>query len=211
MNDTTGFIIGLILTLFIYSYLLGDNPLYRIAIHILVGVSAAFAAVVAFQRVLLPVFQEMQQNPGSPEAIYWFVPVLLALLLLLRRAPRVSWLSNITLGVLMTVGAAVAVVGALRGTLWPQISTFQVSNAINGLVIALLTIAVLLAFQFTALRTRSRTVWEASRWQRSVSTVGRVVLTITFGALFAAVLSTSLILLANRLNYFLTELIQLLS
>ena len=45
MNEFIGLIVGFILTLLVFSYLLGDNPLYRIAIHLLVGTSAAYAAV----------------------------------------------------------------------------------------------------------------------------------------------------------------------
>jgi hypothetical protein len=59
-----------------------------------------------------------------------------------------------------------------------------------------------------ALRPRSSGLWQPAMWQRGVTAVGRIVLTITFGALFATLLSTGLILLAERLNYFLTELVQ---
>ena len=32
-----GVALGFVLTLMIYSYLLGDNPLYRLAVHVMVG------------------------------------------------------------------------------------------------------------------------------------------------------------------------------
>ena len=41
MNESIGLILGFILTLCVYSYVLGDNPLFRVASHLLVGVSAA--------------------------------------------------------------------------------------------------------------------------------------------------------------------------
>ena len=53
MTDLAGLIVGILLTLFIYSYLIGDNPLYRISVHLLVGVSAAYAVVVVVQQLLL--------------------------------------------------------------------------------------------------------------------------------------------------------------
>jgi hypothetical protein len=139
------------------------------------------------------------------------VPILFALMLLARRLPSVSWLGNTSLALLVGVGAAVALLGSLTGTLWPQIVDVQPATPLQGVVIAILTVCTLLAFQFTVLRPRSSGLWQPAIWQRSVTAVGRIVLTITFGALFASLISTGLILLAERLNFFLTELAQLIS
>jgi hypothetical protein len=38
-------IVGFILTLMVFSYLFGDNPLFRLVTYLFVGVSAGFAAV----------------------------------------------------------------------------------------------------------------------------------------------------------------------
>lgn len=208
MIELAGLLIGLLLTLFIYSYLIGDNPLYRISVHLLVGVSAAYAVVVVVQQIITPLWQQIQADPTSPDSLIWLVPVLFMLMLLARRLPSVSWLGNTTLALLVGVGAAVALLGSLTGTLWPQIVNVQPATPLQGIVIAILTVCTLLTFQFTALRPRSSGVWQPAMWQRGVTAVGRIVLTITFGALFATLLSTGLILLAERLNYFITELVQ---
>ncbi|MBK8903694.1 MAG: hypothetical protein IPM53_21100 [Anaerolineaceae bacterium] len=208
MTELAGLIIGLLLTLFIYSYLIGDNPLYRVSVHLLVGVSAAYAVVVVARQLLLPIWQQVQANPASPDSVIWLVPVLFALMLLARRLPSVSWLGNTSLALLIGVGAAVALIGSVTGTLWPQIVGVQPATPLQGIVVAVLTICTLLAFQFTALRPRSSGLWQPAIWQRGITAVGRIVLTITFGALFAALVSTGLILLAERLNFFLTELVQ---
>ena len=42
-----------IFTLMILSYLIGDNPLFRAAVYIFVGVSAGYVAAVAFHQVIL--------------------------------------------------------------------------------------------------------------------------------------------------------------
>ncbi len=211
MSELTGLIIGLLLTLFIYSYLIGDNPLYRISVHLLVGVSAAYAAVVVVRQLLLPIWRQVQANPTSPDSLFWLVPILFVLMLFARRLPTVSWLGNISLALLVGVGAAVSLVGSLTGTLWPQIANVRPATPLQGIVVALLTICTLISFQFTVLRPRSSGLWQPAIWQRSVTAVGRIVLTITFGALFAMLLSTGLILLAERLNFFITEWVQLAS
>ena len=46
--------VGLIFTLFIFSYLIGDNFLFRSAVYIFIGVSAGYAAVVVWHYVLMP-------------------------------------------------------------------------------------------------------------------------------------------------------------
>ncbi len=211
MNEIVGLIVGLTLTVMIYSYLLGDNPLYRVAVHILVGVSAAYAGVVIIRSVFVPVLQQIGQNPTDPANIYWLVPLLFIVLLFLRRMPGIGWLSNLTLALLMGVGAAVALLGALTGTLIPQVTGLQAVTPLQGLIVAILTILTLLAFQFTPFRAGKTAVWEPSGWQKGVTPAGRTVLAITFGAVFALVLSTSLVLLASRINFYLTEFLRLLS
>lgn len=208
MTELAGLIIGILLTLFIYSYMVGDNPLYRISVHLLVGVSAAYAVVVVVRQLLLPIWRQIQANPTGPDSLIWLVPVLFMLMLLARRLPSVSWLGNTTLALLVGVGAAVALLGSLTGTLWPQIVDVQPTTPLQGGVVAVLTVCTLLVFQFTALRPRSSGTWQPAMWQRGVTAVGRIVLTVTFGALFATLISTGLILLAERLNFFLTELVQ---
>ncbi len=208
MTEFAGLIIGLVLTLFIYSYMIGDNPLYRISAHLLVGVSAAYAAVVVVRQLLLPIWLQVQANPTAPDSVIWLVPILFVLMLLARRLPSVGWLGNTTLALLVGVGAAVALLGSLTGTLWPQIVDVQPASPLQGALVAVLTVCALLAFQFTALRPRSSGVWQPAVWQRGITAVGRIVLTVTFGALFATLVSTGLILLADRLNFFLTELVQ---
>ncbi|MCB8949059.1 MAG: hypothetical protein H6653_13685 [Ardenticatenaceae bacterium] len=208
MSELVGLIIGILLTLFIYSYLIGDNPLYRISVHLLVGVSAAYAVVVVVRQLLLPIWQQIQANPTGADSVIWLVPILFVLMLLTRRLPSVSWLGNTTLALLVGVGAAVALLGSLTGTLWPQIVNVRPATPLQGIVIAVLTISTLLAFQFTALRPRSSGIWQPGIGQRSIAALGRIVLTMTFGALFAMLLSTGLILLAERFSYFITELVQ---
>ena len=91
MSELAGLIIGLILTLLIYSYIWGDNPLYRLAIHMLVGVSAAYAAVILVTQIFVPIYRELLTPSGS-DLLTWIIPMGLGLLLLLKRLPRLSWM-----------------------------------------------------------------------------------------------------------------------
>ena len=43
-------VISFLFTILIFSYLLGDNPLFRIASYIFVGVSAGYVAAISFKE-----------------------------------------------------------------------------------------------------------------------------------------------------------------
>lgn len=205
MSEPAGLVIGFILTLFIYSYVFGDNPLYRLAVHLLVGVSAAYAAIIVTHQVILPVYTQIRTDPTNPDTLLWFIPIVLGLLLLLKRLPGVAWMGNSTLALLVGVGAAVALTGALTGTLWPQVTALDSESPLTGLLVAFLTACTVVTFQFTG-RTNQRGEWVRPFWQQGLAQIGRAVLLITFGALFASVFSTSLILLIERVSYFLNGL-----
>lgn len=202
MSEVLGLLVGFILTLFIYSYIVGDNVLYRLAVHVLVGITAAYALVIAVQRVFLPVFQQLRENPTDPANVWLLVPLLFALLLMLKLVRPVAWLGNSAVAVLIGVGAAVAIVGTIAGTLLPQIVAPPAGNALTTVVAAVLTICTVLYFQFTG-RSDERGDMVMPVWQQAISLTGRAVLMITFGALFAALLSTSLVLLVDRLSTYL--------
>lgn len=202
MNETIAVLIGFILTLLIYSYLVGDNPLYRLAVHLLVGVSAAYAAVVAVRELIWPLLQRLSADPTAPSNLLWLAPLVLALLLLLSWIRPVAWLSNSSVGALVGVGAAVALVGTITGTLVPQAIGGGENVTIAGIV-AVLTVLTLLYFQFTG-RQNADGVVVLPGWQRLVAGGGRLVLTIAFAALFAGLMITSLGLLVERVRFYLS-------
>jgi hypothetical protein len=210
MTSESGVIVGLILTLFVYSFLVKDNPLYRLAIHILVGVSAAYAAVLITRQVIVPVFGQIRENPSSTEALLWLVPLLLALLLVVRRLPSIGWLGNGTIALLVGIGAAVALIGAISGTLLPQLTTVNQGHPVEGFFIAVLTVCTLLTFQFTG-RLGQDGEWQRPRWQGGLVVIGRIVLTVTFAVLFTGVFGTSVLLLIDRVNLYLDYFTGLLS
>jgi len=51
---TFGVLIAAWLTLAIYSFLYQDNPVYKFAEHVFVGIAAAYGAIVAFWEVIVP-------------------------------------------------------------------------------------------------------------------------------------------------------------
>src|SRR5215212_6226210 len=127
--------VGLILTLMIFSYLIGDNPLFRIAVYLFIGVSSGYAATVVVYNVLLPKLSLLRTDDVN-QLILAIIPLLFCISLLAKLSPRISWIGNFAMAVLVGVGAAAALGGALLGTLIPQfqasIDAFDLRAAGNG-------------------------------------------------------------------------------
>lgn len=196
---------GFVLTLMVYSYLIADTFLYRLAVYVFVGLTAGFISVVTVESVLFPFFE---RTIGSGETVnvgLGFLPLLLASLLLLKNA-RLPWLArlgNLGLAVLVAVGAAVALVGALTGTLIPLAE--QTVNAGEGETLEAILIftgvaSSLIYFTYLA---RQRPDGEISRARpiQAISVIGKGFIVVTLGALYGAAIITTLSIFSERLSY----------
>lgn len=205
--DVLGGWVAFVLTLMVFSYLLGDNPLFRLAEHLLVGVAVGYAVIVVWRTVLVPrLWAPLAADPVANWP--YLVPLLLGLLLLARARARWSWLANLPMGFLFGVGAALSVGGALLGTLYPQVRAGLVSlnpahyggewgGAVDAAILALGTIGTLVYFYFTAGQGRG----VAGGARRLWGTVGHWTLLVAFGALFAGALLSRLSLLVARVQF----------
>lgn len=200
LGEFGGILVGFLLTIAILSFVIKDNPLYRLAIHVLVGVSAGYAVVVAINEVILPLFDTLLQSSSLTMRLYWIVPLLLSALLLLKLIPRTARIGNSAMAVIIGVGAAVGLLGAIDGTLLPQILV-QYDDALLGIGIGLLAIISLAYFFFTA-RQSEQGVAKMPNWYPYIGAAGRVVITMTLAGLFAGALNTSLVLLVQRVGFY---------
>lgn len=195
-----GLFLGLILTLFIFSYVFKDNPLYKIAVHLLVGVSAGFAVVVIISEVISPTFMRIINEPANIGNLFWLIPIALGVILLLKAIPNLAWIGNSSMAVLIGVGTSVALAGAIMGTLLPQILT-RYRNGFFGIIGALLTICTLVYFYFT-FRFDKHSNPVVVRGHGYIKLIGRAVITMTLAAVFAGLLATSTVLLTQRIGFF---------
>src|SRR5689334_21770052 len=109
--------VGLILTLVVFSYLIGDNPLFRLAIYLFIGVASGYAAAVILRSVLLTKFTSFQTNNPNQLILNVLVPLLISLTLFAKLSPRTSSIGSIAMAILVGVGAATVIGGAMIGTL----------------------------------------------------------------------------------------------
>lgn len=91
MTETLGTWIAAFLTLSILSFLYKDNPFYKFAEHLFVGISAAYWAVFSYHNILIPNLVQPLFKEGR---VLFLIPLLLGIMMLLRLVPRVSWVSR---------------------------------------------------------------------------------------------------------------------
>ncbi|HWQ15133.1 MAG TPA: hypothetical protein VNL77_20210 [Roseiflexaceae bacterium] len=192
-------IIAVVLTLMVLSRIFGDNPLFRAAQYLFVGASLGLAFVVAYQQVLRPAALALVGGSNAAIVLYG-VPAALGVLLLPRitGGQWLSWLANIPLALIFGVGAALAVGGAIVGTLLPQIvDTADATRPLAGmLVLAIGTIVTLSAFYYTVPAGGA-----GGRIVAGTALAGHWLLMVAFGFFFAGALQTYLSALTERLAF----------
>jgi hypothetical protein len=208
-------------TLAIFSFLYKDNPFYKVAEAVVVGVSAAYWIVVAFWDVLVPnllgkispATAQAWAIPGlsgadaQPQYLY-LVPLVLGIMLLCRLVPSASWLSRWPLAFIVGAFAGIQMLGFLHGDFLAQIR-----NSIVPLVVfnqgafdpwasvqnTLLVSGVLccIAYFFFS--------FEHKGVMGGAARVGMWFLMITFGASFGYTVMGRIALLAARIEFLLDD------
>ena len=211
-------LVGLILTLMVFSYLIGDNPLFRIAVYLFIGVASGYAATVVWHYVLVPkLFQPVLTF--NPLAI---IPFIFGISLLAKLFPRISWVGSFAMAVLVGVGTAAAIGGALLGTLMPQTQAAIdgldvlsggsgleiVSRLLQGVIMLGGTVFTLASFHFSAGRAADGAL-KRNRILEGIAWIGRIFIAITLGALFAGVYMSALTAMIERLSFILNFIRQL--
>ena len=212
--ETIGPLIAAILTLMVFSYIFGDNVLFKLATHIFVGVAVGFAIIVVWRQVFAPAV--------SSGNILIVLPALGLCLLLMFKAPftqgaAAGALGNITLAFVLGNGAALAVGGALFGTLWPQTTAMLgislnpahypntptevgLVTWLNNIIIVLGTVGTFFYFTF-AVKAEGLLGGLREGFVRFWAGMGRLMIIFTLGALFANTVGARVALLVSRLQF----------
>lgn len=215
--DLIAGIVAFIFTVMIFSYLIGDNPLFRIATYFFVGVSAGYIASVAFWQVLRPrVLIPLISGTPDDKILAW-VSLTLVVLILMKASPRLSKLGSPAMAYLVGVSAAVAIGGAVIGTLLPQmlatINFFDLRAAaannilveviVNGSLIFAGAVTSLVYFHFGAHPLQDGSI-RRMRLVEFLAWFGRIFIAITLGVIFAGVYSAALTAFIERINFLIT-------
>jgi hypothetical protein len=208
LSDQLGLWIGFILTLMVFSYLLGDNFLYRLAIYVFVGLAAGFITMVTVESVLIPWLQATVQTGDIGSQALGLIPFVLGLLLLTKGSRRFGRLGNLALAFIVGIGTAVAVVGAISGTLLPLSSATASSVSIdplNGFLLVLGVVCTLIYFQYLA-RRMPNGVTRRGLVVQAFGAVGQGFVVITLGALYGGAILSGLVVFSERIAFILAQI-----
>ncbi|UCD16959.1 MAG: hypothetical protein JSV44_10970 [Candidatus Zixiibacteriota bacterium] len=201
-----GVIIAGILTLAIYTFLYRDNPIYKAAESLLIGLSIGYALVIYWQttlvdRLFTPLFSRGELN--------LMVPLILGLLMFSRFTRRFSWLSRIPIALMIGAGAGVAIPAMLYARTLKQISASVAPLIGKGggfnfeaLVVAVGLLSTLAYFYFS--REHKGVVGTAAK-------VGTYFLMVFFGATFGYTVMSRMSTFIGRIDFLLTDFLRLLA
>tara|TARA_B100001750_G_C15427401_1_gene556283 strand:- start:398 stop:1120 length:723 start_codon:yes stop_codon:yes gene_type:complete len=188
-----------LLTLSIFSYLYGDNPFYKAAEHIFVGVSAGYIFTITLWDTIWPnLFGRLIPNyvgAGFEFDITYIFPFILGIFMLFRLSKKYDWLSRISIAYIVGMMAGLKFYVFLNSNLLTQIKSSTVNlsgtyySIINEVIILIGVISGLVYFFFSK---------EHTGIIGKVSRIGVYFLMIKFGASFGFAVMGRISLLIGR-------------
>lgn len=205
------------LTLMILSFLYRDNPFFRFAEHLYLGISNAFIIWLLWATIVLPDFigrvfvnlHPEQQPDWHPN--YWFlIPGILGLIMLTRMIPAIAWMSKWALAFVVGWGAGVSIGPVLTSYVLAQVhATFPWANiafiasgapdwasVVNAVLIFIAVISVIVYFFFS---------YEHKGVIGKTARLGIWVLMVAFGASFGSTVMARVSLFVGRAGFLVRE------
>jgi hypothetical protein len=214
------------LSLCILSFLYDDNPFYKFAEHLFIGISAAYYMVLAvwdeiikhllvklWPEVVTGLVEGVDTSVGVGTRLWYLMPTVLGFMLLWRLAPKGGWIARWPLAFIVGWAAGTNLVRFLVSDFKNQIDPTFVSLIVieNGSVdwIAMLSafvtvfglLAALIYFFFSV---------EHKGAFGAISKVGIWILMITFGAAFAYTVMGRIALLVGRMEFMFVDWMQII-
>ncbi|MDN5353902.1 MAG: hypothetical protein PWQ09_658 [Candidatus Cloacimonadota bacterium] len=128
--EVLGIWIGALLTFAIFSFLYKDNPFYKVAEQIFVGLSAGYWFVYTIFFILLP----NMYNPLTENfAANWIklIPALLGVMMLMRLIPSIEWVSRFPIALVIGTTSGVFFLRYLKSDVINQL-TATIMNPFSG-------------------------------------------------------------------------------
>ena len=205
-TEVIGVWIAAFLTLAIFSFLYEDNPIYKFAEHLFVGVSAGYGVVITWHEAVVPLlidplFRPENVNLEAPNYIV-IIPGVLGLLMFSRFIPRYDWLSRWPIAFVMGLYSGLAIPAVVQTYLLPQLYSTMlpiwpgvevpVWTAISNFLLVVGVLCTLAYFYFS--REHSGAFGVASK-------VGIFFLMVAFGASFGNTVMARVSLLIGRVQF----------
>lgn len=182
----------------IFSFVLGENPLYRFCEHVFVGAAAGYGLTMGYQNLINQAWTPITQD-GK---FIYLLPVILGVMAYARFIKPIAWLSRWPMGVLAGVGAGLSLYGVTNSDLLTQVrANLLPLNSINNAILVFGVLAILIYFFFAI---------DHKGPIKPVASVGRFMLMITFGVSFGNVVMGRISLLLGAMQNILGDWLGLL-
>ena len=197
--DMLGVWLLVLMTLSILSYLYGDNPFYKIAEHIFVGVSAGYVfAFTWWDQVWPNLFGRLfpkYVNAGFDLDLSYIIPLILGIFMLFRLIPSLSWLARFSIAYIVGMATGLKLYVYINSNILMQIQNSAIDfsksgwDIFNHILILLGVISSLVYFFFSK---------EHKGAVGTISKIGIYFLMIKFGASFGFAVMGRISLLIGR-------------
>ena len=196
--------ISVFFTLAIFSFLYKDNPVYKFAESVFIGVSAGYIFCVWIVDVLKPRVSE-SYNSGS---YFIIIPLFLGFLLFLNLVPKYKKYSFIPIAIFVGIYAGVNLVSYVKTYIIDQVEASVVPfvvfekgeivwfDSLNNIIMFIGLASVMFYFYYTK---KSKGLFGKIR------NVGLIYLMVAFGAAFGYTIIARISLLIGRLNFILSD------
>lgn len=219
--DSATIFIGGVATLAIYSFLIRENPFYRLFEHLFIGIAAGFLPVLTVKNTLWPqVFEPMLgfdvfmypdgtlSKHTEPAIFLYFIPMAFGLLYYFIYSTRHSWLAKIAIGISLGYSGGLAFKGFFAEMMPQLVSSFKpllvlyegqvaVWESLQNTFFLFTLLAVMYYFFFTFRR--------AGKHTGPVSYAGRWLMMVCFGAFFGSTVMARMALLVERVQFLLHD------
>lgn len=191
------YLVIIFLTASMLSMLWKENPLYRFAQYSVVAVAASVMIISGLEAI-----SKMAISPIMTGTNYWMiVPIILGILIFTNMlGKRYNWISKYPFSIIMGVGTALALRGAIPTQIIGQIQSFIRKGVITTPFETFSNI-VFIVMGFTALAYFFFYFMHRSSVGRGASRVGRYAVMLAFGAAFGTTLMMNIIFLTYVVLY----------
>lgn len=130
LSDPLLYTLNGLFTLAILSFLYKDNPVYKFAEHLFIGVAAGYYVGIEWHNVFIPnLWRPLIGAGGEAPRLILIIPFVIGLLMFSRFITRYAWLSRWSLALMVGAFAGLATIGAAQGDFVPQVEATMLSVA----------------------------------------------------------------------------------
>lgn len=211
-------VVGLLLTIMVLSYLIGDNLFFRLATSLFVGVTAGLLTLLIINQIVWPYLLQPLITGSWIARLWVLVPLILGILLVTSQFPRLSGTGRVPLAFLAGLTAAIAIGGAVFGTIipqmravvaafdplaWYQVPDYSWLRILDAVVMLIGVVGTLSYFYFGRSRRQAADVPGNTRPRtfEVLGKLGEVFIGIALGAVFAGIFSTALLAMIDRILF----------